>query len=224
MPDLSLADIAAQYAPRGGGGDFWRPEDGGGAVRVRLYRVVKDGKASLIGGQYKSHFWGGKYTDCSGPGCETCRTVEMLKASGSKEDRTKAGKAQANLRALLVIVLPDDPIGFRLWEASTSIIQRILIILATKGNNGLPVRFPKKEQDFPRFGELAELGAMAMCGPLGEDIAVSYDSKAPPQSKYDISKLDAPPGGFKELPFKEEDAPDPMETLRRIREARAKKA
>ena len=215
----SIADIAAQFASSGnGGGDFWNPESGAPAARVRLYRVTQDGKPTLVGYSEEVIWTGAAYVE---PNAEIEQTRSRLLASGTKEDKEKAKGLYPRKKAWLMCVLPDEPTGFRIWKASQTVMQRLLCIFATAGNGGLPVRFPKGPD--PKFYELAETGSNAICGPNGQDLAVSFDKKAAPTAMYDVVLLPKPPAGFKVLPFSEEETPDPSGAAARIKAVRDKK-
>lgn len=219
----SLAEIASQFAPRGNGGDFWKPTKD--AKRFRLYRVYQDGKPNLIAFSEEVVWTGHAYLtrDDNDPKAKADwdgvqNTRRMLLSSGTKEDKQKANGFKPRNRAWLCGVLPDDPKGFAIWKAPETVVQRILVLLATAGNEGLPVRF---END-AAFYALAEKGADLVCGPKGRDFGVSFDEKAPPMSMYDISLLERTPA-TKVLPFSEEETPDPGITAKRMAEFRAKK-
>lgn len=209
----SLAEIASQFAPKGSGGDFWKPQKN--ASRFRLYRVYQDGKPNLIAFSEEVVWTGHAYI---APNEETEKTRQMLLASGTKEDKEKARNLKPKRKAWLCGVLPDDPKGFMIWKAPETVVQRILVLLATAGNEGLPVRF----ENNAAFYALAEKGADLVCGPKGRDFGVSFDEKAPPMAMYDISLLERTPA-TKVLPFTEEETPDPTQTAQRMAAAKAKK-
>ena len=172
-----------------------------------MYRVFQDGKPTLVGHQEAQIWTGAAYIE---PSEETEKVRQQLLASGTKEDKAKAKNFTARTSAWLMCILPDDPSGFRIWQAGQSIMQRILCIFATAGNEGMPLRFPAEPD--PKFFELAEKGMESICGPNGQDLAVSYDKRAVPAKQYDVVLLPKPPAGFKVLPFSEEETPDPRAT------------
>lgn len=211
----SLAELAATFAPRGGGGDFWSPDKD--AKRFRLYRVYQDGKPTLVGYTEEKVWTGHAYEDDSP---EIAKTRDMLYASGTKEDKAKARALQPRTKAWLVGVLPDNPTGFVIWKAPSSVVQRVLVLLATAGNDGLPVGYPKGPDG--KFLELVEKGAGSVCGPSGRDFGVRCDKTAPPASMYDVALLERTPS-TKTLAFNEEESPDPAKVAVRINEAIARK-
>lgn len=213
---MSLADIAAKFAPKGGGGDFWSPEDGS-VTRIRLYRVCKDGQKNLLAFTENVIWTGSAYIE---PSAETEAARIALLASGTKEDKAKSKTLQPRLRAWVMIVLPDDPQGFRIWKIGSSLVQRLMSLAATKYEGGMKVQF----QDTKEFYEKAEKGLDILCGPSGWDLCLSVNKKLGPAAMYDLSTLDKPPQGFKILPFTEEETPDPSETAKRIAASRKDKA
>ena len=213
---MSLADIAAKFAPKGGGGDFVNFEDGS-VSRIRLYRVCKDGQKNLLAFTENVIWTGTAYIE---PNEDTEKARQTLLASGTKEDKAKAKTLQARLRAWVMIVLPDDPQGFRIWKIGSSLVQRLMSIAATKAEGGMKVPFA----DTKEFYEKAEKGLDILCGPQGWDLCLSVNKKLGPAAMYDLSTLDKPPQGFKVLPFTEEETPDPSETARRIANSRKDKA
>lgn len=215
---MSLADVARDFAPKGSGGDFWSPEDGGPAARVRWYRVKKGDELHPLPFTELQVWTGSAYSE---PTPEIEATRQMLYATGSKEDKQKANGLKPRRKAWLTVVLVDNPTVFRIWKAPESVVQRLLCILAQKDPEGDGM--PKKFEDTPTFYNAADRGAEVVCGPKGWDLAVRFDKKAGPSAMYDVVALDKPPAGFKVLPLTEEEAPDPQVTADRIKAARAKK-
>ena len=213
---LSLADLASQFSARGGGGDFWSPEKE--AKRFRLYRVYQDGKPTICGYSEEKVWTGHAFVDDSE---DLSRTRALLFSSGTKDDKAKARSLQPRRKAWLVGVLPDSPTGYVIWKAPSSVMQRVLVLLATAGNEGLPVAFPVGPD--AKFAELLEKGAAVVCGPSGRDFGVRCDKTAPPASMYDVTLLERTPA-TKVLPFSEEESPDPAKAAERIAASFAKKA
>lgn len=229
---MNLAEIAAQFAPKGRDGDLLKLEDGGPSIRVRLYRFKKDGQYHLIGHTEMQVYMDGKYRDpaemvtgADGQPITLEKALEAtrktLYASGSKEDKKKANSLWPRPKAWLDCVLVDNPVSFRIWQAPESVVQRLLCIAAQKDPEGDGM--PKKFENTPAFYAAAERGLGVLCGPKGRDLAVRFDKKAGPSAMYDIVALDAPPTGFKVLPLTEEEAPDPKVTADRIKASKAKK-
>ena len=213
---LSLAELAASFAPSDrGGGDFWSPTKD--AQRFRLYRVYQDGKPSIVG-YSEEKVWTGHAFETDNE--DIAKTRAFLYASGTKEDKAKARALQPRTKAWLVGVLPDNPTGFVIWKAPSSVVQRIIVLLGTAGNEGLPVAYPKGPD--AKFLELVEKGANSVCGPNGRDFGARCDKSAPPASMYDVSLLERTPV-IKVLSFSEEEAPDPAKAAERMYAAMARK-
>jgi hypothetical protein len=200
-----VLDEVEENDAKSGGGLFWNPKKGGaGKYRLRIYRFAEEEVVRSMAIHFAES--GAAPVPCLLPAdCKYCTTSDALRDAGSREARDQGYAMRRQLNLMFALVLVDDPVEFKVWEATNAQGKNILLCIARAG--GWTGKYPKTPEGKEELKECLAKGMPKVCGPKGMDIVVTYAPNEEPKDRYAV---DLVMGDGKELPFPEdENVPDP---------------
>lgn len=215
-----ISKMRGKTTPGGGGGNKdWKKANflklkRAGRFTFRAYRFGPDKKLFAVGG---IHWTGEKFPmQCAGEECEICKTSDTLRRDPLNNQRGWDMRKQA--KYTFVFINPEDPNQFLFWETSEASARIVLPAIAMEG--GWPGGWPEVNE-VENFTKALEAGQAKICGPTGNDLVLNVEPKG---QGFGVTSANVMRMAGRPLTQPEDETtPDPIETRKRIEEARARK-